>query len=94
MGDVVELFPGDDGGKALPKWAARLGPYLDAQGGASLLRRTPMPEFPWPHLDNPMVGYLIDRGAEIAAAEGMERALAWVAAHAWFEAVIDERAGL
>ena len=39
-----------------------------------------------------MLGYLIAWGTEIAAAEGLEGALAWLAANAWFEGVIAERA--
>jgi len=34
--------------------------------------------------DNPMLGYLVDRSAEIAGEEGLGAALAWLASNAWF----------
>lgn len=93
MGDVVDLFPGDDGGEALPRWNDRLRSYLEAQGDTSELRAATMPDPPWPAYENPMVGYLIDRAAEIARREDVTRALSWLAAHSWFEAVVADRSG-
>lgn len=91
MGDVRELFPGDDGGLTLPVWVDRLRTYFEAQGDVEAFRSARIPEGPWPEFDNPMVGYLIDRGCELAGSEGIKTAMAWAVAHAWFEAAVHER---
>jgi hypothetical protein len=39
-----------------------------------------------------MLGYLGERSKEIAAADGLDTALAWLARNAWFEGAISERA--
>jgi hypothetical protein len=76
---------------ARANWADRLGRYVDQQGAMDALRLRPPTEPPWPQAENPMVGFLIERGAEIAAEEGVDAALTWLAANAWFEGVITER---
>ena len=42
--------------------------------------------------DNPMVGFLIERCTEIATEDGLDAAAKWLAANAWLEGVIAERA--
>lgn len=91
-GRIIELFPGgDDGGEAMGKWRHRLLPYLDERVLLEPARQAPQPEPPWPAEDNPMLGYLIDRAGEIAAAEGEAAAYVWLGVHAWFEGGLDER---
>jgi hypothetical protein len=38
-----------------------------------------------------MVGYLVERSAEIVENEGTGAAISWLARQAWFEATISER---
>ena len=56
------------------------------------MRARNQPEPPWPEADDPMLAYLVGRAKELVDAEGVDAALVWLAAHAWFEASIDERA--
>ncbi len=87
--DVAQLYTDDSVARA--RWGGRLGQYVDLQGALDALRLRPTTERPWPAWDNPMFGYLIDRGTEIAAADGLDAALVWLASHAWFEGAIAER---
>ena len=80
-----------DDSEARARWDDRLGAYVDLQGPLDVLRLRPTTEPPWPTSDNPMLGYLVDRGAEIADEEGLGAALAWLASNAWFEGAIAER---
>ena len=91
--DLADLLAGDeDESVALAHWKDRLSDYVDRQGALDALRlRTPT-EAPWPALDNPMLGYLRDRTAEIESEDGIGVALAWLARNAWFEGAIAERA--
>jgi hypothetical protein len=90
--EIVELLVDEAGSIALARWRDRLSRYIDQQGALDALRLRTSTEPPWPSTDNPMLGYLIERGAEIGAGDGFEVALAWLAANAWFEGVIAERA--
>jgi hypothetical protein len=85
------LVGGMDDSVAVALWRERLSHYVAQQGPLDALRLRSSSEPPWPATDNPMVGYLIDRGREIATQEGLEEALASLAANAWFEGVIAER---
>ena len=83
-----------DDSEARARWDDRLGSYVDLQGPLDVLRLRPQTEPPWPTSDNPMLGYLVDRGAEIAGEEGLGAALAWLASNAWFEGAVAERLAL
>jgi hypothetical protein len=80
-----------DDSEALERWKQRLSSYVDLQGTLDALRLRPSSEQPWPAFDNPMLGYLKERSSEIAANDGLDAALAWLAANAWFEGAIAER---
>ena len=86
---IAEL--GGDDSAARARWNDRLGEYVDQQGPLDVLRLRPQTEPPWPTCDNPMLGYLVDRSAEIADREGLGAALAWLASNAWFEGSLAER---
>lgn len=88
--DIIRLF-GDKGGKALERWVDRLGPHLQERTVVEPVRHNRMPAPPWPERDNPMLGYLIDRARDIVKDEGLDSALVWLAAHAWFEGAVEER---
>jgi len=87
--EVAELYADDS--RALARWKARVTQYVDAQATLDALRLRPATEPPWPGADNPMLGYLVDRSAEIAALDGLDTALAWLAANSWLEGAIAER---
>jgi len=76
---------------ALERWSDRLSQYVDLQGTLDALRLRPPTEPPWPAADNPMLGYLVERAAEISDESGLGAALAWLAANSWFEGAIAER---
>jgi hypothetical protein len=80
-----------DDSEALARWKDRLSTYVDLQGTLDALRLRPSSEQPWPAFDNPMLGYLRERGTEIAAKDGLGAAVAWLSANAWFEGAIAER---
>lgn len=83
----------DDNLDPPPHWKKRLQRYLEEQGDAAQFLREPeMPNHPWPSLDNPMVGYLIERGAEFVEESGALKGVAWAVPHAWREGAIAERA--
>jgi hypothetical protein len=86
---MAELTAAESAARA--RWDDRLGRYVDLQGPLDVLRLRPKTEPPWPTSDNPMLGYLVDRSAEIAAADGLGAALAWLASNAWFEGAVAER---
>jgi hypothetical protein len=90
-GKVIPLFPDDDGGATLAKWAERLAPYLDERAAIEAARHREMPARPWPDRDNPMLGYLINRASEYLEVSGIDETLVWLAVHAWFEGALDER---
>ena len=91
--EMADLLVDDaDQGVALERWKDRLRRYVEQQGPLDALRLRSSSEPPWPAAENPMVGYLIERGTEIANHDGIDPAVAWVAANAWFEGVIAERA--
>jgi hypothetical protein len=91
--EIVELLVGDaDKSDAIALWRDRLSRYIEQQGPLDALRLRSSSEPPWPAVDNPMVGYLIARSREIAGEDGLEDALSSLAANAWFEGVIAERA--
>jgi hypothetical protein len=81
-----------DASDALVRWEDRLGAYVDLQGTLDALRLRPQTEAPWPASDNPMLGYLVERAAEIEGESGLGCALAWLASNAWFEGALSERA--
>jgi hypothetical protein len=81
----------EDGGAALARWKDRLGDYVDLQGTLDALRLRPSSEQPWPAFENPMLGYLKERTGEIVERDGLEAAITWLAANAWFEGAIAER---
>jgi hypothetical protein len=87
--EIAELYADDS--EALARWKDRLSSYVDLQGTLDALRLRPSSEQPWPSFDNPMLGYLKERGAEIAAHDGIDAAIAWLAANCWFEGAIAER---
>jgi len=87
--EIAQLYADDS--EALARWKDRLSGYVDLQGTLDALRLRPSSEQPWPAFDNPMLGYLKERGAEIAAHDGLDAAIAWLAANAWFEGAIAER---
>ena len=87
--EFAQLYADDS--KALAHWKDRLSTYVDLQGTLDALRLRPASEQPWPAFDNPMLGYLKGRGAEIAAHDGIDAAMAWLAANSWFEGAIAER---
>ena len=87
--DVAELDADDSEARA--RWNDRLSEYVDLQGPLDVLRLRPRTEPPWPTSDNPMLGYLVDRSAEIANEDGLGAALAWLASNAWFEGAVAER---
>jgi hypothetical protein len=76
---------------ALERWSDRLAAYVDVQGKLDALRLRPPTEPPWPASDNAMLGYLVERAAEIEGESGLGRALAWLASNAWFEGALAER---
>ena len=80
-----------DDSEALARWKDQLSEYVDLQGTLDALRLRPSSEQPWPAFDNPMLGYLRERGAEIAANDGLDAAISWLGANAWFEGAIAER---
>ena len=88
--DGVSHLRADDS-VALERWSDRLSQYVDLQGTLDALRLRPPSEPPWPASDNPMLGYLVERAAEIADESGLGAALAWLAANSWFEGAIAER---
>jgi hypothetical protein len=91
--DIADVLAGDeDDSVALAHWKDRLSDYVDRQGTLDALRLRSSDEAPWPAPDNPMLGFLRDRSAEIAAEDGLNVALAWLARNAWFEGAIAERA--
>ena len=89
--DAQELVDSFDDSAARSEWADRLARYVDQQGAMDALRLRSPSEPPWPQDENPMVGYLVARGAELAADRGVDAALEWLASNAWFEGVIAER---
>jgi hypothetical protein len=88
--DGVELLRADES-EARERWSDRLGAYVDLQGRLDALRLRPPTERPWPASDNPMLGYLVERAAEIEGESGLGCALAWLASNAWFEGALAER---
>ena len=91
--DIADLLAGDeDDSLALAHWKDRLSEYVDRQGALDALRLRSPAEPPWPATDNPMLGYLRERGEEIAAEDGLGAALDWLARNAWFEGALSERA--
>ena len=88
--DVIAQLYVDDS-PALASWKDRLSEYVDNQGTLDALRLRPSSEQPWPAVDNPMLGYLVERTIEMANDEGLGVAVAWLAANAWFEGAIAER---
>jgi uncharacterized protein (DUF2236 family) len=89
--DAEALVDSFDDSAARAEWADRLARYVDQQGAMDALRLRSPSEPPWPQAENPMVGYLVSRGAEIVAERGLDAALEWLATNAWFEGVIAER---
>ena len=87
--EIAQLYSDDS--EALARWKDRLSGYVDLQGTLDALRLRPSSEQPWPAFDNPMLGYLKERGAEIAANDGLDAAITWLAANSWFEGAIAER---
>lgn len=79
---------------ALALWGDQLASYLHGQEGIEALRSRTQPNLPWPEADNPMVGYLIARALELAEDDGLESAITWAVAHAWFESALDSRAAV
>jgi hypothetical protein len=77
--------------EARSRWGDRLSTYVDLQGTLDALRLRPPTERPWPASDNPMLGYLVERAAEIEGQSGLGSALAWLASNAWFEGALAER---
>jgi len=98
--DLDDDFEVDDGiahlradeSEALERWEDRLSAYVDLQGTLDALRLRPPTERPWPACDNPMLGYLVERAAEIEGESGLGSAMAWLASNAWFEGALAERA--
>ena len=91
--DIADLFGDDEADSvARARWKDRLSEYVDRQGSLDALRLRSPTEPPWPATDNPMLGFLSERTAEIAADDGLGVALAWLARNAWFEGAISERA--
>jgi hypothetical protein len=86
---IAHLY--EDGGPALARWKDRLSQYVDLQGTLDALRLRPVSEQPWPAFDNPMLGYLKERSGEIVEKDGLEAAVTWLAANAWFEGALAER---
>lgn len=82
----------DDDDTVLARRKDRLGQYVDLQGTLDVLRLRPSCERPWPAADNPMFGYLKERGTQIVTEGGRQAAISWLAANAWFEGVLAERA--
>jgi hypothetical protein len=87
--EIAQLYADDS--EALARWKDRLSSYVDLQGTLDALRLRPSSEQPWPAFDNPMLGYLKERGAEIAEHDGIDAAITWLAANSWFEGAIAER---
>ena len=87
----VVLAESDSESEVLARWGDQLGTYAQEQGYLDALRLRSDTEPPWPQFDNPMLRYLVERGGELAEHEGVERAIEWLAAHAWFEGAIAER---
>lgn len=87
--EFTQLYADDS--EALARWKDRLSSYVDLQGTLDALRLRRSSEQPWPAFDNPMLGYLKERGVEIAANDGLDAAVAWLAANSWFEGAIAER---
>jgi hypothetical protein len=87
--EFAQLYVDDS--DALARWKDRLSTYVDLQGTLDALRLRPSSEQPWPAFDNPMLGYLKERAAEVAAHDGTDAAITWLAANAWFEGALAER---
>ena len=77
--------------RAFGRWSEQLAVYVQQQGSLDALRLRPISEPPWPTDDNPMLSYLVERTAEIAADEDAAVAMASLARQAWLEATIAER---
>ena len=91
--EIAELLAeAGDESEALAEWKDRLRVYVDSQGPLDALRLRPPSERPWPASENPMLGFLSERAREIAAADGVDAAVEWLARNAWFEGAISERA--
>ena len=91
--EIADLLAAEGGDSlALARWRERVSIYVYRQGSLDALRLRSQSEVPWPAIDNPMLGYLRERSAEIAAEAGVDEALAWLARSAWFEGAIAERA--
>ena len=89
----IDLFAGDaDESLARARWKDQLNRYVQQQGALDALRLRSPSEQPWPATENPMVGFLIERCTEIATGAGLDAAAKWLAANAWVEGVIAERA--
>ena len=78
----------DTGGVTIERFSDRLAVYLDNQSAVESLRRTDMPQFPWPDAYNPMLEYLLHRSEEMAESDRRPAAVSWLAAHAWFEGAL------
>jgi hypothetical protein len=64
---------------------------VDLLAADALRLRSPS-EPPRPATDGPIVGFLIERCTEIATGDGLDAAAKWLAANAWIEGAIAERA--
>lgn len=85
--------PEDLDSPALQLYSDQLETYMEGQGDAvEALRTRSQPHDPWPEQDNPMLGYLMTRAAEIAQSDGIRSAIVWASVHAWFEGALEERA--
>ena len=78
----------DTGGVTIERFSDRLAVYLDSQSAVESLRRTDLPQFPWPDANNPMLEYLVHRSEEMAECDGRPAAVVWLAVHAWFEGAV------
>lgn len=76
---------------ARQRWQSQLVPYVATQRGVADLRSRRQPEPPWPDPENPMLGYLMERAAEILEEQGAGPAIVWAITHAWFESAIATR---
>lgn len=92
--DCAMTLDDSEGSSACERWNEQLTQYLEGQDGVEALRLRSQPHPPWPELDNPMTGYLIEQAAEICERHNLESALAWAVVHAWFETALDTRAAI
>lgn len=80
-------------------WKGRVNEYVESQGEPvqAVRNAMAMPDPPYPDVNNPMLGYLIETTSDVLekdpSPEGIQSALTWLAVHAWYEGALFQIAG-